>query len=79
MPPVPLPVRDVDGVGAVGGSTGRRCSSIRDLGACCTRDARVLRCFVGTARALFRRWGANIDFLGADALDTPKPEGLELP
>lgn len=60
-------------------SIGRRCSSIRDRGACFTREARVLRCFVGTARALFRRWGAKMDFLGGLEPAEPKPETREEP
>lgn len=65
-----------DEVGA-GGSMGRRCSSIRERGAFFTREARVLRCFVGMARALFLRWGANIDFLGGLEPAEPKPDTRE--
>ena len=61
---------DVD----AGGSTGRRCSSMSERGACLTREARVLRCFVGTARALFLRWGAKIDFFGFFDVDEPNSE-----
>jgi len=57
-----------------GGSTGRRCSSMSERGACLTREARVLKCFVGTARALFLRWGAKIDFFGFFDVDEPNSE-----
>jgi hypothetical protein len=70
---------DADADADAGGSIGRRCSSIRDRGACFTREARVLRCFVGIARALFLRWGAKMDFLGGLEPAEPKPETREEP
>lgn len=70
---------DADAEADAGGSMGRRCSSIRDRGACFTREARVLRCFVGIARALFLRWGAKMDFLGGLGPAEPKPETREEP
>ena len=42
------------------GSVGRLCSSIKERGACLTCVALLFRCFVGTARALFRFGAVNI-------------------
>lgn len=49
-----------EAAGGVGGAVGSRCSSIRARGARRTCDARLLRCLVGTARALFLRCGVNM-------------------
>lgn len=61
-----------DGLRATGGSGGRRCSSIKERGACLTWVALLLSCFVGTASAGFLFFAANMLFFfcgrGADGL-----------